>query len=92
MRLPGFRRDFRPGADLREWWQYMQEYTTLRLLISFTFPCLALGGLLALFRGSWPYGAVELPLGFAGTYLVAWLNFYRHPEPPESTGDGRHAR
>lgn len=34
----------------------MQEYTTLRLLISFTFPCLALGGLLALIRGSWVYG------------------------------------
>jgi hypothetical protein len=91
MRLPGFRRDIRPGSDLREWWMYLQDYTTLRLLISFTFPCLAVGGLVALLRGSWTYGAIALPLGLAaGTYFVAWLNFYRHPERPETVGNGRH--
>jgi len=78
-------------SDLRELWQYLQEYTTLRLVITITFPCLAIGGLLALTRGAWLYAAIALPLGLVGSYLVAWLNYYRHPERTTGSGDGRHA-
>lgn len=88
MRLPGFRREIRPGHDVREFLHYLSELTATRVGHIVVSLGVIVGGVREVGRDHW-WGAFIACAGLVALVAPAWFFYYG---VPESTGPSRGKR